>query len=108
MILTEEESSLKKIIWDNLNKDWIKDQKKRRRERKEKRKLEKQMKKKSQRVKSKFIPHINHNLYLENAIKFEASNPTEAIMKSQRFANLNPLVINSLFKKEDGSNFGIK
>ena len=23
MILTEEESRLKKVIWDNLNKDWI-------------------------------------------------------------------------------------
>lgn len=25
MILTEEERQLKKVIWDNLNKDWIKE-----------------------------------------------------------------------------------
>lgn len=25
MILTEEEAQLKKVIWDNLNKDWIQD-----------------------------------------------------------------------------------
>ncbi len=39
MILTEEESRLKKIIWDNLNKDWIKEQRKKKRERKERRKI---------------------------------------------------------------------
>ena len=40
MILTDEESRLKKVIWDSLNKDWIKDQKRKRRDRKEKRKRE--------------------------------------------------------------------
>ena len=54
MILTDEERRLKKIIWDNLNKDWLKEQKKKKRERKEKRKLQATAKKVS-RVKSKSL-----------------------------------------------------
>ena len=54
MILSEEEARLKKVIWDNLNKDWIQDQKRKRRERKEKRKLMAKTKKIS-RVKSKLL-----------------------------------------------------
>lgn len=30
MILNEEESRLKKVIWDNINRDWIKTQKQKR------------------------------------------------------------------------------
>ena len=54
MILTEEESRLKKIIWNNLNKDWIREQKKKKRENKEKKKMEKQKKKAIRNVKSKY------------------------------------------------------
>ena len=46
MILTEEESRLKKVLWDSLNKDWIREQKQKKRDRKEKRKREKLVKKK--------------------------------------------------------------
>lgn len=55
MILTEEESRLKKVIWNNLNKDWIREQKKRKRENKEKRKIDKQKKKTIRNIKSKCL-----------------------------------------------------
>ena len=90
MILTEEESRLKKIIWDNLNKDWIKDQKRKKRERKEKRKMESLTKKKTTRVKSKAFHYIEI-VFLESDVKFLAKTPMEAIKNSAKFANINPL-----------------
>ena len=90
MILTEEESRLKKIIWDNLNKDWIKDQKRKKRERKEKRKMESLTKKKTTRVKSKALHYIE-TVFLESDVKFLAKTPMEAIKNSAKFANINPL-----------------
>lgn len=53
MILTEEESRLKKVIWDNLNKDWIKDQRKKKRERKERRKIQENSNRKKKKAKPK-------------------------------------------------------
>ena len=54
MILTEEESRLKRFIWDDQNRDWLKEQKQKRKERKTKQKLEK-LKKKTNRIKSKLF-----------------------------------------------------
>lgn len=55
LILTEEERKLKTILWNNLNKDWIKEQQEKKRLKKEKKKLKNQEKKRTKSLKSKVI-----------------------------------------------------
>jgi transcription factor IIIB subunit 2 len=45
LILTEEERKLKTLLWNNLNKEWIQEQQKKKREKKERKKLKSKMKK---------------------------------------------------------------
>ena len=45
MILTEDEKKLKTLLWNNLNKEWIKDQKEKKRLKKEQRKQKDKTKK---------------------------------------------------------------
>ena len=53
MILTEEEAKLKKNIWDNLNRDWIKAQKNKRRVKKEERRRQKESKRKDKELRKR-------------------------------------------------------
>jgi transcription factor IIIB subunit 2 len=83
MILNEEESRLKKVIWDNLNREWIKAQK-------QKRLLKKTIIKKEgggtlgtktnkERKISKHLDVSLLTIYIEQPVKIVADNPTEAI-----------------------------
>jgi hypothetical protein len=87
MILTEEERNLKKVIWDNLNKDWIKEQKQKRKDNKEKRKNDKLKRKRRKSLGKSF----SHKLYfVGDIIKTEAKDPAEAILSSSKMVNINP------------------
>lgn len=76
MILTEEESKLKKIIWDSLNKDWIREQKQKRRDKKLIKKTQALKKKRSLKV---------------SMIKSEPKDAAEAIRNSSVFNRFNPI-----------------
>lgn len=101
MILTEEESQLKKVIWDSLNKEWIHEQKRKRRDHKEKRKKDKITKKKNKKTPGKPNHYDVKVESIGDAIKFEAKNPIEAIRNSTKFASLNPMALNSMFTKKE-------
>ena len=53
MILSKEESQLKKNIWDSLNRDWIKAQKVKRRQKKEERKRQKEARRKDKELRKR-------------------------------------------------------
>ncbi len=88
MILSESEQRLKKVIWNNLNADWLKDQKEKKRIRKEQAKLKKEQNKRSPKIK-------------KEPIKIEASNPIEAIKQAPKLKNVIDVnYLSSLFKTE--------
>ncbi|CDW72004.1 transcription factor iiib 90 kda subunit [Stylonychia lemnae] len=88
LILTEEERKLKTILWNNLNKDWIQEQYEKKRLKKEKRKLKNQGNKKSKQIKKQLIVR-------------NATNPIDAIRNSAKLGNINPRILESIFKKDN-------
>ena len=73
MILNEEESRLKKVIWDNLNRDWIKMQK-------QKRLLKKTIEKKTGGIGATLGTRTNKERKIKQpVVMIKAENPSDAI-----------------------------
>ena len=89
MILNEEESRLKKVIWDNLNRKWIKVQK-------QKRLLKKTIEKKG--GGATLGTRTNKERKIKQPpVQIKAENPTDAIRQSNKFGSINPNMLASLF-----------
>ncbi len=88
MILSESEQRLKKVIWNNLNSDWLKEQRDKKRLRKEQAKIKK--------AQSKRAPKIKRE-----SIKIEANNPIDAITQAPKLKNvIDVKYLSSLFKTD--------
>ncbi len=91
MILNEEESRLKKVIWNNLNRDWIKMQK-------QKKILKKAIEKKGGGAGATLGIRTNKERKIKQpVVQIKAENPSDAIKQSQKFGSINPNMLTNLF-----------
>lgn len=88
--MSPEERRLKTIIWNNLNKDWLKEQAEKKKKNQEEQKHQNTPKKRKRKK-------------AEQNLGEGDSGPTtayEAVLKSSKFQNINPKIFESMFTKK--------